>query len=98
MLLTMNGLRMKFHVAPVNFMVCSRKRFEYIDKRTMLLMSDHDIIVSSTSNSNSSYSSSTSVGEINVYTQAPDADGIAGDIGGAVSNRFNYGFANGGVY
>jgi hypothetical protein len=52
----------------------------------------------STNNSNSSYSSSTSVGEINVYTQATDASGIAGDIGGAVSNRFNYGFANGGVY
>jgi hypothetical protein len=52
----------------------------------------------STNNSNSSYSSSTSVGEINVYTQATDADGIADGIGGAVSNRFNYGFANGGVY
>ena len=52
MLLMMNGLRMNPQVAPVSFIVCSRKRFEYIDRRTRLLMSDHDIIVSKASNTN----------------------------------------------
>ena len=53
MLLTMKGLRMKPHVAPVSFIVCMRNLFEYIDSLTRLLMSDHDINVSIARNASS---------------------------------------------
>ena len=41
-----NGIRMKFHDAPTNFIVCMVKRREYILKRIVLLIKENDTTVS----------------------------------------------------